>query len=337
MNKGIAIAGTIAVDEIKLVDRYPKKTELTTISHMKRTVGGAVANCSLALSQIDSDILIETICILGEDEKGEYVYNQLKQKSNINVSNITFKGATPFTDVIQDQTDKTRTFYHYKGNASLFNEDTIDFSKLNSRILHIGYLLLLDGLDEKDAQYGTKMALLLKNAQEHGIKTSIDVVSENQNRYKQVVLPSLKYTNYCVINEYEASKITGITLREKDELLTKNIKKVLELLKSYGVKDWVIIHAPEGSFGYDGHEFVSLSSMIVNRHKIKGTVGAGDAYVSGVLYEANKGASMQEAMELGTITAATSLLKEDATSGILPYQQLLEALKDGEKHPMIKI
>ncbi|SHM56925.1 carbohydrate kinase family protein [Gracilibacillus kekensis] len=338
MSGGIAVAGTIAVDEIKVVERYPDKTELTTISDIKRSLGGAVANCSLALSKIDATLPIETLCILGEDEKGQYIYNHLKQHKNIDVSKINFKNTTPFTDVIQDKNDKTRTFYHFKGNASLFNEHTIDFTKLNSKILHVAYLLLLDGLDQTDDQYGTKMALLLKKAQDHGVKTSIDIVSENQERYQKIVPPSLKYTNYCVINEYEAGKTAGIPLRNsKGDLLAANIKDVLKSLKSFGVKDWVIIHAPEGSFGFDGKDYYSLPSVKIHKDQIKGTVGAGDAYVAGVLYGAYLKFSIYEAMKLGTITAATSLCEEDSNSGILNFDCLMQEYQRYPKHEEIKI
>ncbi len=337
MKKGIAIAGTIAVDEIKQVEGYPNKTELATISSMNRSLGGAVANCSLALTRIDPTLPIETWCILGKDEKGRFIYDQLKENSNMDVSKVVFAGTTPFTDVIQDQTDKTRTFYHYKGNASLFNEHTIDLANIKSEILHIAYLLLLDGLDRYDKEYGTKMARLLKKAQEHGLKTSIDMVSENQNRYQQMVPPSLKFTNFCVINEYEAGKTIGIDLRQDGRLLASNIKETLYMLKAYGVKDWVIIHAPEGSFGFDGRNYYSLPSLKINRDKIKGTVGAGDAYVSGILYGAHQGLEILEAMQLGTVTAATSLFREDSHSGIEAYEKLLNIYKSYPKRETLAL
>jgi arabinose-5-phosphate isomerase len=63
------------------------------------------------------------------------------------------------------------------------------------------------------------MARLLAEAQKHGIKTSIDVVSEASDRFTRLVPPSLKYTDYCIINEIEAGQTTGIALRDENDNL----------------------------------------------------------------------------------------------------------------------
>lgn len=338
MKKGIAIAGTIAVDEIKEIDRYPEKSELTTIKSVEKSIGGAVSNCSVGLARIDDSLLIEAITLLGDDERGHFLYNRLANHKNIHLEHIKFQGETPFTDVIHDKSDKTRTFFTYKGNSSLFDESSFDLEKLNASILHVAYILLLDSLDEEDKVYGTKMARLLKKAQDLGVKTSIDIVSENDNRYKQIVPPSLKYTNYCVINEYEAGKSVGIDLRDnKGQLITSNISEVLFKLKALGVKDWVVIHTPEGSFGYDGNKTYSIPSLRINEETIKGTVGAGDAYLSGILYGAYNNFSLQRSMQIATASAASSLFAEDSTSGIRGYQQLISLYNRFPKREEIKI
>jgi len=338
LRKGIAFAGTIAVDEIKIIEKYPNKSELTTIKSVSRSNGGAVSNCGISLAKIDPDLPIEAIALVGNDDKGEFLRERLGQFKNIDMSQIKVVGDTPFTDVVQDETDHARTFFTYKGNSILFDEHAIELELLTSDILHIAYILLLDSLDQEDLEYGTRMAKVLKQAQELGIKTSIDVVSENSNRYKTLVPPSLKYTNYCVINEIEAGKTVGIQLRDSTGgLITSCIKDVLLKLKQFGVEDWVVIHCPEGSFGYDGIQFQSIPSLSLDRHLIKGTVGAGDAYVAGVLYGAYKGKSLTESMELGTAAAAASLMAEDSTSGVQPYERLVQMYKELPKQMKIMI
>ncbi|WP_088035159.1 carbohydrate kinase family protein [Evansella clarkii] len=321
MKEGIAIAGMIAVDEIKRVEQYPNRSELSTIKSVKRSIGGAVSNCSVALARIDGELPIEVVTLVGDDDRGEFLKEQLGKFANIDLSQLKVTGQTPFTDVIQDK--ETRTFFTFSGNSGSFTEDTIEFDNLNAKILHIGYILLLNYLDQEDETYGTKMAKLLKRAQDAGVKTSIDIVSETSDRYLKIVPPSLKYTNYCIINEIEAGKSTGVPLRdESGRLITENMKTALYKLKGYGVEDWVVIHAPEGSFGFDGENLLSVPSLFIDNSLIKGTVGAGDAYASGTLYGALKGLTLVEAMKLGTAAAATSLFEEDSTSGIKSYEEL---------------
>lgn len=338
MKEGIAFAGTIAVDELKRIESYPGRSELTTIKSVTRSNGGAVSNCGISLAKIDPDLPIEMIALIGEDEKGLYLKEKLAQYRNINLAQVKTVGDTPFTDVIHDETDYSRTFFTYRGNSVLFDEDTIQLDLLSSRILHIAYILLLESLDQEDSKYGTKMAKVLKRAQEMGMKTSIDIVSERGNRYKKLVPPSLKYTNYCVINELEAGKTVGIELRDSEGLLVvSEIKKVLSKLKQLGVEDWVVIHSPEGSFGFDGEDFWSIPSLSLEGHLIKGTVGAGDAFVTGVLYGAWRGLDLAESMKLGTAAAASSLMEEDSTSGVRPFDQLVKMYNDFPKREKIII
>ncbi|MCF6466227.1 carbohydrate kinase family protein [Clostridium sp. Cult2] len=338
MRRGIAIAGNIAVDEIKYIDKYPAKSELTTIRNIDRNTGGIISNCGITLSRIDYNIPIEIITLVGKDEKGDYLKETLSKYPNIIFNQVKAVGKTPFTDVINDISDKSRTFFFFRGNSHLFNEDTIDLEKLNSKILHIGYILLLDGLDEEDEVYGTKMARLLKNAQEIGLKTSIDIVSENSNRFVDKVPPSLKYTDYCIINEIEAGKSVNVNLRDaNNRLIKENIRDVLYKLKKLGVKEWVIIHCPEGSFGYDGLNIYSVPSLFLEKEKIKGTVGAGDAYAAGALYGAHEGLSIEDSMKLATSSAASLLLAEEGASGVKTYNELLKMFEEYPKHETITI
>jgi sugar/nucleoside kinase (ribokinase family) len=338
LKKGIAFAGTIAVDEIKRIDKYPGKSELATIKSISRSNGGAVSNCAISLAKIDPELPIEVIALIGDDDKGQFLKERLSSYPNIDQTQIKYAGDTPFTDVIQEDSGHTRTFFTYRGNMALFDEHAIELAKVKSEILHIGYILLLDSLDQEDPEYGTKMAKLLKQAQDVGIKTSIDIVSEHSNRYEKLVPPSLQYANYCVINELEAGRSVGIELRDASgAFISSNVKKVLVRLKELGVKDWVAIHAPEGSFGFDGVEFYSIPSLLIEPEKIKGTVGAGDAYVTGVLYGALQRLTLPEAMKVGTAAAASSLLAEDSTSGVQRYEQLVRMYREFPKQPEIQI
>ena len=111
--------------------------------------------------------------------------NCRQHKIDIRHLGTTPKAPTSYTDVMTEQGHGRRTFFHARGANALWRGDDLDFKKINARIFHLGYLLLLDALDEPDAKYGTKAARLLAAAQAAGIKTSVDVVSEDSDRFAQ--------------------------------------------------------------------------------------------------------------------------------------------------------
>lgn len=331
--KGICIAGNLIVDITYPIERWPKESELVTITEgITQSVGGLVCNDIVDLAKLDPTLPLQALGQIGEDAEGDYILRELGKHKSIDLSLLKRGGRTSFTSVMSNNQTKNRTFFQYRGANALFDESCIDWDRLDAEIFHIGYILLLDALDEEDPEYGTKMAKVLAQAQSRGMKTSIDVVSESGNRFKKIVSPALKYTDYCVINELEAQAVTGIVLRDEDGTLhPENMQAALSQLKGLGVSTWAVIHCPEGSFCLDenNHYFDRTSLKISNEH-IKGTVGAGDAFCSGILYGAWKKWDLQKSVRLATCAAVAALSERGATEGM---RSLEEVMKYEEIYP----
>ena len=245
--------------------------------------------------------------------------------SGIDCSLVKREGATSFTAVMSDEHSRERTFFQYRGANALFSENSFDWDDIDGSILHAAYILLLDALDEEDAEYGTKMARLLAHAKERGIRTSIDVVSEAGERFTKLVPPALRYTDICCINEIEASRTTGIAIRDGDgNLIYRNIKPLLRALFGLGVGEWAIIHCPEGGFGMDKDgRFAQCGQIRTPEGFIKGKVGAGDAFCAGVLAAAHLGRSLDYAMLLGNAAATQSLAEPGATEAMRTVEEVM--------------
>jgi len=234
MNKGILFAGNLIIDYIKIIDKYPATGMLSNIYSSRRCIGGCAANTSVDISKIDSSVPVKVIGMIGDDENGEYILSVLRN------NNIDVKG------IIKSNLLPTSFTFHARGaNAGLAYKH-IGFKKISADIFHIGYALLLDSLDAEDSEYGTVMAKTLAEAKKNGLKTSIDVVSENSKRFVRIVTPSLKYCDYLIINEVEASRISGIPARGgSGKIINDNIKRICSGMFDRGVKEITAIHSPE--------------------------------------------------------------------------------------------
>lgn len=327
MKKGIAIAGNMIVDTIYPIERYPALGQLTSIENpITKATGGAVCNVIVDLAKLDQSLQLTALGVIGEDADGKFIEEQLSQYPHINLSQVTHEGTTSFTAVMSDLITKQRTFFHFRGANALFDEKHIHWESLDVEFLHIGYLLLLDQLDGVDEVFGTKMARLLSTAQKRGIKTSIDIVSDIEERFKNIVPPALKYTDYCIINEIEAERTTGVLLRKEGELVEANIPKALSVMKEMGVAKWIVIHAPEGGYGLDcpSGEIVLRESLNLPQGYIKGTNGAGDAFCAGILYGAYLDQTLAASIELALACATCSLSEPGATEGMRNYEEVLK-------------
>jgi len=338
MGKGIIVAGNLIVDLLKKIDIYPEANKLTSIREVSRSTGGLVSNCIVDFAKLDPTLDLYAVGRVGADEYGEYILNTLRQYENIDTSSIKVSGQTSFTDVMYDSVRRTRTFFQFRGaNADLDIAD-FDFDRLSGSLLHVGYILLLDKLDESDPEYGTRMARLLATAKSRGIKTSIDVVSEESDRYQTIVRPSLRYLAFCIINEIEAGKITGVQVTRPDGTVDDDAMPLAcQKLRELGVSEWVVIHARDASYGLD-HDgtYYQLGALDIPRELIKGTTGAGDAFCTGVLYGAYKGMSLLEAMKLGTAVASCCILEPGASDGVRSFDDTMKLYRSYPEPKLIE-
>ena len=318
MREGIAIAGNLIVDSVKEINVYPSEGMLSKISSVQMSVGGCVSNTAIDIARIDSALRVEALGMVGADSHGEYLLDMLRQNGvDTHGVKVNDREMTSFTDVMTVSSSKARTFFYANGANGVFGFEDIDFGSVQSRFFHIGYALLLDGFDAPDAEYGTVMAKTLAHAQSKGLKTSMDVVSEEGDRFSAVVTPSLKYCDNIIINEVEASMICGIPVRKGSTLDTDALRAVCDKLMAAGVREHVVIHAPEGACALmrDG-SFVYTPSLRLPAGFIKGTVGAGDAFCAGVLYSLYREYGIREALEIGAGAAACSLSAMNSIDGM---------------------
>ncbi len=313
MKTGIAVAGTILVDEINEISAYPSAGELTKITSVQRSVGGCVPNVGIDLKRIDPDLIVKAVGRIGADDNGEYVKNTFVE-NGVDTDGLTSSALrTSFTQVMS-VTGGQRTFFTYAGASAEFGAEDVDAEELNVKMLHLGYFLLLDKVDAGDGEK------ILKTAQAQGVKTSIDLVSENSDRY-QLVLPCLQYTDNVIVNETEAGQLTGI------EPTKDNLRAIAEKLRSYGVKERVIIHTPELGVCLSDNGFTVVPSYDLPKGFIKGTTGAGDAFCAGSLLGIYREWSDEEILQFASASAVAALSEADATSGMRTEREIKELCK----------
>ena len=314
MREGIAVAGTVLVDKLNEISAYPACGELTKILGTTLVVGGAVANTGIDIKRVDPSIPVKAVGKIGSDSEGDFITRVLGE-NGLDTS-LLKRGDMPtsFTDVMSIVGGQ-RTFFTYPGACADFGVDDVDFDKLDVRMLHLGYFLLLDKVDSGD---GLK---ILKRAKACGIKTSIDLVSENSDRYG-IVKECLEYTDNVIINEHEAGMIAGIEPR------SENLEKIARKIKKMGVSERVIIHMPEVGACLSDNGFFTLPSLDLPKGYIKGTTGAGDAFCAGALIGIYRDLDEIEILKLAAKAAAASLSAPDSISGVRSEAEIDAFLKE---------
>lgn len=327
MRQGIAYAGNLIVDRIRRIERLPKRSELAAISSIGRSTGGA-CNGAISMKLLAPDMPVSVYGAVGMDAEGDFILSEFERRG-IDAHGVLRRGDTAFTDVYEESSGHCRTFFCFGGANDTFDVEDIPYDGLSCKILQVCYPLLLKALDQPDAQYGSRMGILLHKAQQAGCLTALDVISENSRRYAPLVRPLLRYTDYITINELEAERITEVPLIDRQgALLTKHMPEALAKLLWLGVSRRAIIHAPTGAFGMDADgTFAQEPGKRLPEGFIKGTVGAGDAFCAGALLAAYRGLSLSKALRYGNAAAVQSL-RADTANGSMASMEEAMALYD---------
>jgi len=333
---GIASGGNWIVDRVKRIDHFPERGMLANILSESCGTGGAAANVLIDLARLGASFPLCGMGVLGDDAEGAFVLGECTRHGiDTQFIRSSSKAPTSYTDVMTEADSGDRTFYHNRGANALFGPGHVPVRQLSSRIFHLGYLLLLDLMDQTDPVHGTAAARLLKELQEAGIKTSVDVVSEDSDRFRLLVPPALKYIDYLILNEIEIGRIVGVNPRRADGGLDcAALVESVETLHGLGRMEFVAVHMPEGVYLRDrqGHRW-SQGSRILPPGHIQSAVGAGDACCAGMLYGLHEGWGLRESAELGIATATASLADSTASGGVGPCEEVLALARQFPERP----
>ncbi len=306
---GIIAGGNWLIDHVKVIDAWPEQDSIATILEQSWGNGGGPYNVLKNLAKLGAGFSLEGIGLVGEDASGERIREDCRGHGiDVRQLRATLEAPTSFTDVMTVATTRRRTFFHQRGANALLAPEHFDFSATRAKWFHLGYLLLLDGLDALDAAGKPRALEVFRRAREAGLKTSLDCVSDGGGRFQSVVAPVVADVDVLFANDFEAEQLTGLMLGRGETLRRDAIVEAGGLLLGRGVREWVVIHCPEGvcACGANG-ETIWQPSVRMPAEEIAGTAGAGDALAAGVLMMLHDGGGMEAALRLGVCAAAASL------------------------------
>lgn len=328
---GILAAGSWIIDHVKIIDRFPQQDTLATIETSSDGSGGSPYNILIDLAKLGATMPLQAAGLVGDDGDGLVILADC-HAHGIDTSRMqkTREAATSYTDVMTVRSTGRRTFFHCRGANALLNETHVDPAQSDAKHFHVGYLLLLDKLDEVAPDGTTGASRLLARASKAGMLTSVDLVSEDSDRFAAVMAPALPHIDFLIINELEAARTAGVEVMTEGKPDPAKLATAAARLIDAGVRRWVIIHYPEGALARsaDG-TLVAHGSVRFPDEEIRGAAGAGDAFAAGALFGIHEELPMEECLKIAVCVAASNLGDPTCTGGI---QLLADCLKLGEAY-----
>jgi sugar/nucleoside kinase (ribokinase family) len=328
MRKGLISGGNWIVDHVKLIDTWPAQDALASIKSQSQGTGGSPYNILVDLAILGAPFPLSAAGLVGEDNDGRSILSDCRNRG-IDTKQLltTTEASTSYTDVMTVESTGRRTFFHQRGANARLDVGHFDFTNTTAKLFHFGYLLLLDRLDTLENGV-PRCCEVLKRARAAGLRTSVDCVSEDSQRFKAIVGPTLPLVDVLFINDFEAERLTGLSLGRGANIKRSAVVEAGRKLIADGVKQWVVIHFPEGSYAHDAKgNGIWQASLKLPKDWIAGAAGAGDAFAAGCLYGIHEEWPMAESLKLGVCCAAASLSHPSCTAGVRSLKESL-ALAD---------
>lgn len=325
---GLLAAGNLIVDHVKLIDTWPSQDALVSILSQESANGGGPYNVTKDIARLFPDpaarpFPLAIAGLVGDDPDGQWIRRDCEVHGiDTAFLGTTSEAATSYTDVMTVAATGRRTFFHQRGANARFDERAIDFGRSTHRLFYLGYLLLLDSLDTARADGRTGATHLLAAARAAGLTTVMDLVSEESDRFRTIIAPSLPEADILLTNEFEASRLSGVDL---SPFTRENAHRAAETIRAMGVRRLIVIHAPAGAgaLNCESGEWHATGSVRIPESEIKGAVGAGDAFAAGFLLGCHENWEIARSLRAGTCVAASCLRHATTSGGILPLADCL--------------
>lgn len=287
------------------------------VSSWVEAVGGNAANSAVGLARLGLKVGIVTS--IGDDKEGETVVRALGHEG-VRTDWVTVEkgGTTDESVILNYKGERTILAYHvpreYHLPSNLPSAQWIYLTSLNEKftLLHNELLEWLKEHPETKLAYNPGM-------HELGRELEIERIRELEKKLlgKCQVLILNKEEGQEFFKSFSANPlISNKLIRSNDRDKTK---KLLKSLFDLGPKIVVITDGANGTYSFDGKDFLFCDIFPAERIEM---TGAGDSFSAGFLAALISDKSIGEAMRWGNANSASVIQKIGSQAGLLSQTEL---------------
>jgi len=322
---GVICGGCYLVDRAKLVGHWPEEETLAVISEETRQSGGPGLNLGINLKRLGLTLPVSAVGLVGDDQDGAYI-REVCGRYGLDASALAVaKGArTSYTDAFINRQNGKRTFFHCQGANALLRPTHFDFTNTRASFLHLGAPGIHEGMDATGADGENGWVTVLKKARQAGLSTNMECISLPPDQLAGLCRPCLPYLDSLVINDHEAGALAGVATVQGGRTNVAAVKEAVKKLLDLGVKRMAAAHFPLGCVIARPGEAPRFSpSVNAPPSAIVCSVGAGDAFASGLIFGLLKAWPLERAVRLAHAAAAQCLLSLSTNEALGPAAECL--------------
>jgi len=309
MQKSILCLGIMVADVVgRPLRAIPDPGRLVLVDEMGLHTGGCAINAATALATLG--LPVEIMGKIGAGPLGDFLLSALAERG-IGAQGVKRDPAVGTSGtMVMVEPDGERRFVHFIGANANLTLDDIDFTAVQeASILHVAGSLVLPGLD------GQPTAELLKQAQEAGVVTFLDVVWDDTGRWMELLGPALPYIDYFVPSLPEAQAISG----------RQDPKEAAQVLLDHGVGSVGLKMGDDGCLVLtrDG-TLIQQPAFVVD---VVDATGAGDAFAAGFVAGVYQDWPLEKTARFANAVGGLCVTGLGATGGVRSLDETLDFME----------
>ena len=258
--------------------------------------GGSAVNAAVTFAK--QDLKVAALCKVGKDIRGKAILERFR-KTGVSQSFVIRdkKYFTAYSIIIVAEGQRT-ILVHRGATEHLCCDEPVPYEKVkNTKWLYI------TNLGGKSAKI---FFPLIDFAHENGIKIALNP-GKAQLKLGKELIPALEKIDVLILNQEEASYLTGVPFEKEGDVFKKLDKWVKGLV--------VVTKGPKGFTACDNENI--YSGGILKEPVYVDRTGAGDAFGSGLVSAIIQGRPLEEALQFASANATGVLGAWGANHGLL--------------------
>lgn len=251
-------------------------------------VSGAAGSAAIVAAK--HGLQVQAVGGVGNDLMGDWVLRRLDDFGVDREMMQRCEGFSTSSSLVTTRPDGARPALHKLGaTAGFYVDDTQMDRVLDTKILHVGGVGLMDAMDKG------RTAEVLAAAKARGCKTTLDVFASTRDDL-ELVKPLLEHTDVFMPSEEEAMALSGLT----------DFEEIAQFLLDQGAGAVILTLGAEGAMYRDqtGTE-IDIPAYAID---VVCTCGCGDCFNAGFATGLHLGWSMQDCIKMAQASSAQNAL-----------------------------
>lgn len=303
MTSKVCVLGSINMDVVVRVDRFPTVGETITGLSCDLMPGGKGANQAVAVANMG--VPVDLIGALGGDEFGKLLRSHLIG-ANVNIDAVAQTDLSSGAAIVTVDSEGNNQIIVIPGSNSLLQRETIEryLERQNSAVRYL--------VSQFEVPLG-QISYAFGKVKNWGATTVL-----NPSPMRSIPDKLIEQTDMFVLNELELVQVAGMagTISSPDEVA----QAALEWARRIGNKIVIVTLGKNGLVAIQDGQVIKQSTQKVSR--VVDTTGAGDCFCGSLVAFLHMGYSLRESLALAQKTAVYSIQRKGASPSFPKLESL---------------